>query len=86
MKQVDSVVQKDPLKLRDFDKGDSSVTSKTMYYFLAGIPLFLVMSLLFYVISSATDSSPSSVQPATPVVDASKSGDEDENQGATTSN
>ena len=52
MKQLDDVVTKDPLKLKDFDNSqNSSVTSKTMYILLAVVPSALVISLLFYLIS-----------------------------------
>ena len=53
MNQMDKVVQNDPLKLKAFDKGSSSVTSKTMYLLLVGIPLCFVFAFIFYLLSSS---------------------------------
>lgn len=53
MKQLDSVIKKDPLKLKSKEGAYGPVTSRTMYIFLIGIPVCLLFSLLFYGLGSA---------------------------------
>ena len=52
MKQFDSVVEKDPLKLKNYEANMSQVTSRTLYIFLFGVPVCLVLSMLFYFLAS----------------------------------
>ena len=52
MKKFEDVVENDPLKLKRYDASrDAPVTSRTMYIFLLGIPGFLLLSALFYVLA-----------------------------------
>jgi hypothetical protein len=52
MKKFSDVVEKDPLKLKKFDSsGGVQVTSRTMYIFLFGIPAFLILSAIFYMLA-----------------------------------
>ena len=59
MKQLDSVIAKDPLKIRRMESSLGTVTTRTMYIFFIGIPVCLLLSLTMYffagmMVSSAT--------------------------------
>jgi hypothetical protein len=47
MKHLDSVVSKDPLKLKKYESGGAS-SSKMIYIFMILIPVCLILSVLFY--------------------------------------
>jgi len=55
MKQLSSVVERDPLKLKSLDS-TNKVTSKTMYIFLVLIPVFLILGMGFHWLSSTLTS------------------------------
>lgn len=52
MKQFNSIVDKDPLKLKKYDTGSAEKPSKMIYVFLAAVPILLILSLVFWVLGS----------------------------------
>jgi hypothetical protein len=59
MKQFEQVVDKDPLSLRKYDTGNGSTSYKRIYMLLAAIPVFLIISVVFYCLGSLTGGSSS---------------------------
>jgi hypothetical protein len=56
MKHIEDVVTKDPLKLKKYDVGNGASQTKMIYVFLIGIPVLLIISVVFYVFGTLTDS------------------------------
>ena len=55
MKHLDNIVDKDPLKLKNYDVGGkSSRNSKLIYIFLICVPVLLTLSLVFYILGNFT--------------------------------
>lgn len=55
MKHLDNIVEKDPLRLKNYDVGGkSSRNSKLIYIFMICVPVFLILSLVFYVLGNFT--------------------------------
>jgi hypothetical protein len=60
MKQLDQIVANDPLKLKKYDTGNGQSQSKMIYVFLVLIPIFLILTVVFWVFGSMTSTVPSS--------------------------
>jgi len=54
MKHLDKVIERDPLQVRQYESGSDNKVSRTIYIFLVLIPIFLIASLVLYVLASAT--------------------------------
>jgi hypothetical protein len=54
MKQLDQIVNKDPLKLKKYDTGEGGNQFKMIYIFLLLVPVLLIFSVLFWVFGAMT--------------------------------
>lgn len=52
MKQFNTIIDKDPLKLKKYDTGSAERPSKMIYIFLIAVPVLLALSLVFWVLGS----------------------------------
>ena len=55
MNKFNQIVEEDPLKFKRFDQGYGYKTSKILYILLAIIPACFILSLVFFIIGSATE-------------------------------
>ena len=63
MKHFEKVVERDPLKLGQYDGTSGAKSSRTMYPILALSIIFLVASIGFFIFGALFDSSDSQVTP-----------------------
>lgn len=55
MNKFNQIVEEDPLKFKRFDQGYGYKSSKILYILLAIIPACFILSLVFFIIGSATE-------------------------------